>query len=130
MKTADGCQKTDLPDFVSSKEKIVMATNECWPKGGLGIIMSPNDANLYTVTGSRSNEIEWGYGESSRSWIGQSSSTPEVAVFYEGKVWPPQFLPHDFDKSKSVIVSFEKKEIRFYDFVHKSGGYYERLSEN
>ena len=107
-----------------------MQTNEYPSKGGLGILMSPNDANLFAVTKSSTNEIEWGSGESSRSWIGQDSSIPEVAVFYEGKVWPLQFLPHDFNKNKSVIVSFEKKRISFYDFVHSSGGYYERHDSN
>jgi hypothetical protein len=65
-----------------------------------------------------------------KKWSGQSSSTPEIVVFYDGKVWPPQSLPQGFDKSKSVVVSFEEKNIRFYDFFHNSGGYYERRTEN
>jgi len=130
LSTGMGCRKVELPDFVTTNEKHVMETDECWSKGGLGIIMSPNDANLYAVTRSFKNEIDWGYGENSGKWAGQSASTPEVVVFFNGKVWNHQTLPHEFDKNKSVVVSFEEKSIRFYDFIHMSGGYYERHDPN
>jgi hypothetical protein len=127
INTQGSCQKVNLPDFVTAHEKKVMEANKCWPKGGLGIIMSPNDANLYAIVRSTKNEIEWGSGG---DWVGQGSSTSEIIIFYDGKVWTPQSLPHDFNKNKSVIVSFDKKKIRFYDFVHMSGGYYERRNKN
>jgi hypothetical protein len=120
-----GCRKAELPDFVTADEKNAMETNLClFPhgKGGIGIISE----NLFVTTGTKRNEIEWGYGENSKKWIGRKASKPEVVVFFEGKVWPPQSLPHGFDKSKSVVVSFEENNIRFYDYAHHQGGYYER----
>jgi len=84
------------------------------------------DSNLYVTTGTKRNEIDWRYGENWGKWIGQRASKPEIVVFYDGKVWPPQSLPHGFDKSKSVVVSFEENNIRFYDYAHRHGGYYER----
>jgi hypothetical protein len=72
----------------------------------------------------------WGSGGNSKNWVGRRSSTREVVVFYDDKVWSPQSLPNGFDQRKSVVVSFEEKNIRFYDFVHMSGGYYERQEEN
>jgi hypothetical protein len=126
LSTVVGCRKAELPDFVTAKEKIVMETDENWSKGGVGLVLGPSDGNLFVVTKSSRNEMMWGYEEKSKNWIGRSSSTPEVVVFYDGKVWPPQSLPHGFDKSKSVVVSFEENNIRFYDYVHNQGGYYER----
>ncbi len=128
LNSVAGCQKAELPDFVTADEKNVMETNPCFPrygKGGIGLIYD----SQYVATKSKRNEIGWGEGENSKEWIGQSSSTLEVVVFYDGKVWPPQSLPPGFDKSKSVVVSFEEKHIRFYDYVHKEGCNYERDPE-
>src|ERR1039458_1646018 len=125
LTTLSSCRKGGLPDFVTADEKNVMETNQGLPaygKGGVGII----SADLYVNTKSVKNEIMWGYGENSKEWVGRNASKPEVVVFFDGKAWPPQDLPHDFDKSKSVVVSFEEKEICFYDYVHRQGGYYER----
>ena len=124
------CQKLDLPRFLTAKEKWIMRTHSCFPfehgKGGVGGI----GTYLYVATRSTQNEIMWGYEEKSGKWIGRESSTPEIVVFYDDKVWSPQSLPQGFDKSKCVVVSFEKKHIRFYNFFHNSGGYYERDNEN
>jgi hypothetical protein len=123
------CQKADLPHFVTFKEKWIMKTHSCFPfihgKGSIGIISN----SLYVVTKSARNEILWNRGASGK-WMGRDSSTSEVVVFFDGKVWSPESLPQGFDKSKSVVVSFKKKHIRFYDFVHNWGGYYERDIEN
>ena len=126
LSTVGGCRKAELPDFVTAEEKNEMQTKWEWSKGRVGMIMSPNDAHIYVATESTRNEIMWGYGDSSKNWIGRKASTPEVVIFFEGKIWQPQSLPYNFDKSKSVVVSFEEKNIRFFDFVHMSGGYYER----
>jgi hypothetical protein len=128
--TVVGCWKTNLPDFVTAKQKIDMETKEYWSKGGVGLLLGPNDGNLFVATKSTLNEMMWGYEEHSGKWSGQSSSTPEVVVFYEGKVWSAQSLPPGFDKNKSVVVSFEEKSIRFYDFTRMSGGYYKRHNEH
>jgi hypothetical protein len=123
--TVVGCRKAELPDFVTAEERNVMQTNPCFPtegKGGIGVIYAP----LFITTSTKRNEIQWGSGENSKKWIGRKASKPEVVVFFDDKVWPPQSLPHGFDKSKSVVFSFEEKKICFYDYVHHQGGYYER----
>jgi hypothetical protein len=130
LSTVEGCRKAELPSFVNAKEKNIMETNWEWSKGGVGMIMSPNDANIYVATKSTRNKMMWGSGGNSKNWVGRRSSTREVVVFYDDKVWSPQSLPNGFDQRKSVVVSFEEKNIRFYDFVHMSGGYYERQEEN
>ncbi|MFY9853980.1 MAG: hypothetical protein WAK26_08905 [Terracidiphilus sp.] len=116
------CRRAELPDFVTADEKKDMETNPCFPtegKGGIGVIYAP----LYVTTSTKRNELRFGSGE---KWIGRRASTPEVVVFFDGQVWPPQSLPHGFDKSKSVVFFFEDNNIRFYDYVHHQGGYYER----
>ena len=123
LTTLISCRKAELPDFVTPKEKLVMATNRCIPKGGIGII----NTDLYVVTKSGKNELQFGFRE---NWIGGSASTPEMVIVFDGKVWTPQSLPHGFDKSKSVVVFFEEKKISFYDYIRESGGYYERHYEN
>lgn len=128
LSTFVGCRKAVLPDFVNQDEKSVMENNPCFPrygKGGIGQIYD----NDYVATKSKRNEIGWGEGENSKEWVGKKASKPEVAVFFGDKVWLPQSLPHDFDKNKSVVVSFEEKYIRFYDYVHREGCNYERDPE-
>jgi hypothetical protein len=120
------CQGAYLPNYVTLKEKWIMKTHSCFPfahgKGGVGGIGD----HLAVVTTSAKNEIWLGDGEYSKKWIGRGWSIPEVVVLFDGKVWSLQSLPVGFDKSKSVVVSFEKKHIRFYDFVHMQGCYYVR----
>jgi hypothetical protein len=128
LSTFMGCRKAELPGFVTADERSVMETEPCFPrygKGGVGLIYD----GLYVVTKSKRNEMGWGEGENSKKWIGRKASEPEVVVFFDEKVWPPQSLPHDFDKTKSVVVSFGEKYIRFYDYAHKEGCNYERDPE-
>ena len=123
-----GCRKAALPDFVTSDDKNAMETNSCFPrygKGGVGIVST----DLYVFTKSKWNEIDWGEGENAKKWTGRSASQAEVVVFFDDKIWPLQSLPHAFDKSKSVVISFEKEHIRFYDYVHKGRCNYERDPE-
>ena len=104
-----------------------MRTHPCFlAKGGVGSI----GTDLYVATKSTQNKIMWGHGENSKKWIGRESSKAEVVVFFDGNVWSPQSLPVGFDKSKSLVVSFDKKHIRFYDFSRNWGGYYARVNEN
>lgn len=117
-----GCRRAGLPGFVTADERNAMETNECFSKGGLGII----NTDLYIVTKSESNKNELLLGSDGR-WAGQNASIPEVVVVFEGKIWTPQSLPQRFVKNESVVVSFEEKNIRFYDYVRMSGGYYARL---
>jgi hypothetical protein len=124
LSTIMGCRKTELPDFVTARQKIVMEASPKWSKGGVGMI---HDLNLFVHVHSSRNEITWNWDRSPKNWIGQSSLTPEVVVFCDGNVWPAQSLPHGFNKGNSVVISFEKKSIRFYDYIHQSGGYYERF---
>ena len=123
--TVVGCRKAELPDFVTAEEKNTMETFQLLPiygKGGVGVIYDP----LYVFTRTKRNEIDWRDGDNQEKWIGQKGWKPEVVVFYDGKVWPPQSLPHGFDKSKSVVFLFDEKKICVYDYVHHEGGFYER----
>ena len=92
-------------------------------KGRIGTI---ND-HLYVIVESDSNELimqpAWG-GEV--RWKGRNATTEEVVICYEGKVWPSLVLPNGFDLSKAVVVSFEGKKVRFFDFDSSLGGYFER----
>jgi hypothetical protein len=99
---------------------ITFATNECFAKGGIGIV----NEGLYIVVKSGENELRLSAGD---RWTGQSSSTPEVVIFFEGRIWSPQVLPDGFDLSKAIVVSFEASKVRFFDFGKMSGGYYRRL---
>jgi hypothetical protein len=119
-----GCPKAELPDYVTSVEKSAME-RPCYPrygKGGVGIVAN----DLYVLTKSKANEIQWGEGENSKKWLGEAASKPEIAIFFNDRVWPPQSVPQGFDKSKSVVISFEQKFIRFYDYARKNGCNYER----
>jgi hypothetical protein len=120
--TVAGCRKAELPDFVTADEKNAMETNQGIPrrgKAGIGII----NTDSYVVTSSTKNELIF---DSRKNWKGHSASTPEVVVIFDGKVWAPHSLPHEFNKSKSLVISFEERKICFYDFAQNAGGYYER----
>jgi hypothetical protein len=121
-----GCKKVVFPDFMTADEKEFMKAVPCFPehpKGGIGII----NTELSVVTKPTRNELLF---DSRENWIGHSASTPEVVIVFDGKVWTSESLPHGFDKSKSVVVSFDENKISFYDYIHKSGGYYGRSNEN
>lgn len=97
--------------------------NECFAKGGLGIV----NTNLYIDLKSDKNELQLSAGN---KWIGQSTPTREVVIFFENKIFSPQALPDGFDLSESVVISFEGDKVRFFDFGKMSGGYYKRPRQN
>jgi hypothetical protein len=99
------------------------ATNECFAKGGLGIV----NPNVYIDLKSDKNELLLNAGH---KWAGQSASTQEVAIFFDNRIWSPQAIPDGFDLSKSVVISFEGDKVRFFDFGKMSGGFYKRPKQN
>jgi hypothetical protein len=105
-----------------SKDKNTFATNVFWQKGGLGVI----HPNLHIVLNADKNKLLLA---GSDNWIGQGASTPEVAIFYQGKIWSSQALPNGFDLAKAIVISFEAEKIRFFDFGEMTGGYYKRLKQ-
>jgi hypothetical protein len=108
---------------ISKKTKEMMfASNEYFPKAGLGLIKAQH---LYIVLTSMQNNLLL---DQQNEWTGLKASTPEVAIFYENKVWSPNLLPPKFDLSKAIIISFEHDKVRFFDFNEMSGGYYWRES--
>lgn len=96
------------------------ATNECFAKGGIGII----DHDLYVPVKSASNELIW--GADSKRWTGGPAANPEIIIFFQGAIWSPQSLPQDFDLTQALVVSFEPNKVRFFDFAKMSGCYYKR----
>jgi len=114
-------EATLLPPLQTDKN--TLSTNECFAKGGLGIVST----NLYIDLKSDNNELLLSAGN---RWVGQGATTQEVAIFFDNKIWPPQALPNGFDLSKSAVISFEGDKVRFFDFGKMSGGYYKRPKQN
>jgi hypothetical protein len=102
-----------------AKDKNMFATNECFAKGGIGIV----DKELYVVLKSARNELLLGGGN---PWTGATVPTAEMVIVFDGKVLAPEKLPRMFDLSRSVVVSFENDKVRFFDFRKLTGGYYKR----
>lgn len=116
-----GCQATKKLEL--AKERDMSVNNRFFAKGGIGII----DENLYIDLKSTKNELIVNPG--GKRWQGQSAPMPEIAIFFDGKIWSPQQLPEAFDLGGAVVVSFERLRIRFFNFRKMSGGYYERSRE-
>jgi hypothetical protein len=99
-------------------------------KGGIGLISK----NLHVVVKSRRDErnelMVSATGKADEDWYGKNVSESEVAIFYKGAVYSSsQGLPTDFDLSKAVVVSFESKKVRFFDFQTEFGGFYYRIRD-
>lgn len=112
---------SDVPKSRSISDESTFATNECFAKGGLGIV----NQKLYIVLRSNENELALGTGGRDK-WTGHNVTVPEVVIFFKSRIWLPGALPVGFDMSKAVVVSFEDAKIRFFDFTKMSGGYYKR----
>jgi|ERR1700726_461891 hypothetical protein len=110
--------------------KNMLATNACFPKGGLGII----NTDLYIDLRSPKNELLFGPPKGvvpvGERWSGHDTVVPEVVLYFEGRVLSPQDIPRDFDLSKAVVISFEGDKVRFFDPADTSGGYYKRLGSD
>ena len=125
----EGTQKTDGHSIVS--DTTTFATNRCFSKAGLGIV----NTDLYivvgsTINGNRNELIVKPTDATEKTWSGRSVEKAQIVIYYEGKVWPKESLPDQFDLSKAVIISFESNKVRFFDFQAMSGGYYERSMSN
>lgn len=105
----------------AKSKTISFGNNECFAKGGIGIVAP----RLFIDLKSAKNELI--FGDNTR-WTGKAASDSEVAIFFHEKVWSPQTLPRDFDLSKAAVVSFEAHRIRFFNFDKMSGGFYHRAA--
>lgn len=120
------------PEATDQKAKEMnskFATHRLWSKDGIGLV----NKHLYLAVKSASDEKNEIIGkptpETEERWHGKSIRQPEVAIFYEGRIWSTENLPEHFDLSKAVVVSFEKDKVRFFDFQLMAGGYYDRIAE-
>ena len=97
-----------------------VSVNECFGKGGVGIIST----SLYIDLRSERNQLILTEG---RKWNGQDATLSETVIVFNGKVWQ-NGTPNGFDLSKATVVSFEKDRVRFFDFNRMEGGFYRRHS--
>jgi hypothetical protein len=111
------CQSVTRPGEKNGNN--ILATNECVAKGGIGIV----NTHLYIDLNSDKNELILDGGN---KWVGQSPETSELVFFFDNRVWSTAVVPREFDLSRAVVVSFEGKVVRFFDFGNTSGGYYRR----
>jgi hypothetical protein len=97
----------------------VVSKNVLFAKGGIGII----NTHLYIDLRAMRNELILDDG---KRWSGLEHGRPEIVVFFDNKVWMTSSVPSKFDLSKAIVVSFEGRCVRFFDFSESSGGYYRR----
>jgi hypothetical protein len=107
----------------STVPKSAVATNRCYAKGGIGIV----NKELYIDLKSSANRLLL---EAGKSWTGNGRDVREVVIVFDGRVLSANSKPEGFDLSKSIIVSFEGEEVRFFDFANSLGGYYKREPAN
>jgi hypothetical protein len=96
---------------------ISFATNECFGKGGLGIITP----GLYINLRTERNQLLLADG---KKWIGKDAQESETVIVFHGQAW--QQVPEGFDLATAMVVSFEKDRVRFFDFNRMEGGFYRR----
>ena len=92
----------------------------CMPKTGLGII----NHDRYIRLRSERNELM--LGPERQSWTGKSAESPELVIIFDNSVFHQNDIPDNFDLSAATVISFEKSKVRFFDFGHMEGCYYER----
>ncbi len=125
-----GCRQAELPDYVTASEKNIMATHREESKAGIGFIRSGDGANLKVSTCSRRNEVMWDFEKKRHNWAGRRSTGLQVVIFWNGRIWVPNHLPHDFDRNSSVVIFFDGNFVRFYDYAQNSGGYFMKYWQN
>lgn len=104
------------------------ATRREFSKGGVGLLSERLYVVVRTQRTGRNELIVRSINGAEETWRGKGVTEPEVVFFYEGKVWSPsQTLPDGFDLSRSILVSFEREKVRFFDFEKEYGAYYNRI---
>jgi hypothetical protein len=104
----------------ASEARVKIAENECYPKGGLGII----NKDLYIDLRSKNNELIVAEG---KRWAGAATSTRQVVFVLGSRVVSGADIPADFSLENSALVSFEGNKISFLDFKSGIGGFYQRI---
>ena len=111
------CSFSQEPSRRATEQIVSFATNECFAKGGLGIVTP----NLYIKLRSDRNQLLLADG---KKWIGMTTEQPEIVIVFHGQAW--QKASEGFDLATAIIVSFEKDRVRFFDFNRMEGGFYRR----
>ena len=106
------------PQELNPKVQNPLSYNECFAKGGIGII----DTGLYIALRSDRNQLILADG---KKWTGQDAAVSETVIVYKGQTLQGS-TPDRFALSEATIVSFEKDRVRFFDFKHMDGGFYRR----
>src|SRR5579872_1980991 len=96
---------SQAPHQTTRENQSAFATNEFWPKAGLGII----NTSLYIDLRSDRNELHL---DSGKRWTGQKAGTTEVVIVYSDRVWQSQTPPEGFALNEATVVSFEAKRVR------------------
>lgn len=111
------CEFSQEPSRRVPVPPISFATNECFGKGGLGIVTP----NLYINLRTERNQLLLADG---KKWIGKDAEQPEIVIVFHGQAW--QQVPDAFDLATAIVVSFEKDRVRFFNFNRMEGGFYKR----
>lgn len=111
-----------LPHFMNSAERKQMHRGPCFAQDGFGIVRDP----LSIKVSSSKNELSI----NRYIWTGKDASVPEVVIVYQNGVWPPGAVPVGFDPHESIVISFEREKVRYFDFRQGEGCYYERSLSN
>lgn len=114
---------SQAPHQTTREKQSALATNELWPKAGMGII----NTSLYIDLRSDRNELLLDAG---KRWTGQKAGETEVVIVYRDRVWQLRALPKDFALNEATVVSFEAKRVRFFNFLQMEGGFYRRGANN
>ena len=99
-----------------------VAENECWPKGGIGIV----NTALYIDLKSSKNELVLGGG---KRWTGSVSKEKQVVFVWGQSVSIGPDMPQGFKMAEAAVVSFEGDKVFFMNFKSGIGGYYQRRPE-
>jgi hypothetical protein len=100
-------------------------TRPCIPLYGIGGVGIVNE-RLFVLTKTPHNELilKTTKDGAEHKWRGKTAAEEQVVFIFDGRVWDSKALPHNFDLSKSVIISFEREKIRIFSFEEEQGCYY------